>query len=195
MSLEVRRLQGAVLASALPDIARLRIAVFRDWPYLYDGDLAYEERYLQPYLASPGACVAGAFDGSQLVGATTATPLADHADDFASAFEGSDLALQDVYYCAESVLLPEYRGQGAGHCFFDTREEAARDQGFAHVCFASVIRPPDHPARPADWQPLHGFWRKRGYAPLEGVVAEFHWKDLGNLEETAKPLQFWHRRL
>ena len=25
--------------------ARLRIEVFRDWPYLYDGDLAYEQSY------------------------------------------------------------------------------------------------------------------------------------------------------
>ncbi|MEM6890321.1 MAG: GNAT family N-acetyltransferase, partial [Pseudomonadota bacterium] len=140
MSLTVRRLSKELLAEALPDIARLRIAVFRDWPYLYDGDAVYEERYLRPYLDSPGACVVGAFDGARLVGAATATPLADHADDFAAAFEGAGMDLATLYYCAESVLLPDYRGQGAGHRFFDLREEAAREQGFREVCFASVIR-------------------------------------------------------
>jgi hypothetical protein len=30
------------LEAALDDLARLRIAVFADWPYLYEGDAAYE---------------------------------------------------------------------------------------------------------------------------------------------------------
>ncbi|MFP5511018.1 MAG: GNAT family N-acetyltransferase, partial [Alphaproteobacteria bacterium] len=40
--IRVAALTGAGLEAALDDVARLRIAVFRDWPYLYDGDLAYE---------------------------------------------------------------------------------------------------------------------------------------------------------
>ena len=36
---EVRALTGAELEAHLDDVARLRIAVFRDWPYLYDGTL------------------------------------------------------------------------------------------------------------------------------------------------------------
>jgi len=195
MSLEVRALAAGALEAALPEIAALRIRVFRDWPYLYEGDLAYEERYLKPYLTSPGACVVGAFDGARLVGAATATPLADHAEDFAAAFADSGHSCDELYYCAESVLLPEYRGRGIGHLFFDRREEAARAQGYTGICFASVIRPDTHPDRPDGYRPLDGFWRKRGYAPLPGVIASFCWKDLGEVEETDKPLQFWHRTL
>jgi GNAT superfamily N-acetyltransferase len=195
MSVLVRQLTGPDLAASLPDIAALRMEVFREWPYLYDGDLAYEERYLRPLLHSAGACVIGAFDGTRLVGAATATPLAEHADDFAAAFEHSDMIMADLYYCAESVLLPAWRGQGIGHRFFDFREDAARSLGFSQVCFASVIRPEDHPARPAAFRPLDAFWRGRGYAPLPGVTATFSWKDLGEAQETRKPLQFWHRRL
>ena len=47
--IETRRLLGESLGAALEDVARLRIAVFRTWPYLYDGDLAYEQEYLQTY--------------------------------------------------------------------------------------------------------------------------------------------------
>jgi hypothetical protein len=57
------------------------------------------------------------------------------------------------------------------------------------------VRPADHPSRPADYRPLDDFWRKRGYAPLPGVVARFAWKDLGEAEETRKTLQFWIRKL
>lgn len=188
-------LRGDALARALPDVARLRIEVFRDWPYLYDGDLTYEEHYLQSYRESPEAIVVGAYDGESLVGASTGTPLADHADDFARAFDGSGVALEDVFYGAESVLLPSYRGQGIGHTFFDLREAHARQLGFTRFCFCAVQRPDDHPARPDTYRPLDAFWRGRGFAPLPGVVATFDWKDTGEAEQTAKPLQFWIKDL
>ncbi|WBL33765.1 GNAT family N-acetyltransferase [Sinirhodobacter sp. HNIBRBA609] len=193
--MEVRVLTGAALDAALDDVARLRIAVFRDWPYLYDGSLDYERGYLESYRASAAAVVVGAFDGARLVGAATGTPLEDHAEDFAAPFAQTGLALNQVFYCAESVLLPDYRGQGLGHAFFDAREAHARGLRRSHSVFCSVIRSPDHPLRPADYRPLDAFWRKRGYAPLPGVVARFKWRDLGEAESTEKPLQFWGREL
>ena len=193
--MRVAALTGDALAAALPDVARLRVNVFRDWPYLYDGDLAYEETYLQSYRASPRAIVVGAFDGDALVGASTGTPLADHADDFSRAFAATGLNLDRIFYCAESVLLPAYRGRGIGHQFFDLREAHARGHEFTKCCFCAVQRPADHPARPLDARPLDPFWRARGYAPLTGVVAEFEWKDVGLESQTAKPLQFWMRDL
>nr|WP_286174218.1 GNAT family N-acetyltransferase [Rhodobacter sp. NTK016B] len=183
------------MEAALDRVAKLRIRVFRDWPYLYDGDLAYERRYLEPYRDNPRAVVAGAFDGDTLVGAATGMPMEDHADEFASAFEGTGLDLSDIFYCAESVLLPDYRGHGVGHRFFDIREGKAAELGRRHVVFCGVQRPAEHPARPADYRPLDAFWRKRGYRPLPGVVAQYHWKDIGDAGESAKPLQFWIREL
>lgn len=195
MTLRIATLQGAVLDAALDELAALRIAVFREWPYLYDGDATYERRYLEVYRTSPGAILVGAFDGTRLVGAATGTPMEDHAEDFAAAFSGTGLALRDIFYCAESVLLPDYRGQGAGNRFFDLREEHAGRLGRRHVAFCAVQRPADHPLRPADYSPLDPFWRKRGYAPLCGAVARFDWKDIDQPSETAKPLQFWIRSL
>ena len=193
--IRVEPLTGPALEAALDDVARLRMAVFRDWPYLYDGDMDYERRYVASYRDSAGAILVGAFDGARLVGASTGTPLADHAEDFAAAFAGTGMALEQVFYCAESVLLADYRGRGIGHRFFDLREAHARALGFTHSAFCSLVRPADHPARPAAYRPLDAFWQSRGYAPLPGVVAEFGWRDLGQTEETRKPLQFWMRAL
>jgi GNAT superfamily N-acetyltransferase len=193
--MRIAPLTGAALDGALDDVARLRIAVFRDWPYLYDGDLDYERGYLEAYRTSPGAVVVGAFDGDRMVGAATGTPMTDHAAEFAAAFDGTGLALDRLFYCAESVLLPDYRGRRIGHAFFDAREAHARALGFAGSAFCAVIRPEDHPARPAGYRPLDGFWLKRGYAPLPGVTAGFRWRDIGMAEETPKQLQFWHRAL
>lgn len=193
--IRVAALTGAALDSALDDVARLRITVFRDWPYLYDGDLDYERAYLRAYQGNPRAIVVGAFDGARLIGAATGLPMLDHDDDFGSAFAGRPEDLSRLFYCAESVLLPEGRGQGIGHRFFDLREAHARGLGLAASAFCAVMRPQDHPLRPAGYAPLDPFWRKRGYAPLPGVVAHFGWKDIDQPQETDKALQFWMKAL
>lgn len=191
---EVRVLTGGALHSAIDDIARLRIAVFRDWPYLYEGDLAYEREYLKDY-THPTAVVVAAMEGTRIVGAATGMALEVHADDFAAPFAARPESLDQIFYCAESVLLPDYRGQRLGHAFFDAREGHARDLGRRYSAFCSVIRPDDHPLRPAGARSHDAFWRGRGYAPLPGVVAQFRWRDIDASVETDHPLQFWLRAL
>lgn len=193
--MKVARLTGGDLDDAIDSLAQLRMTVFRDWPYLYDGDIAYERAYLRHYQTSPEAVVVAAQVGDWVVGAATATPLLEHADEFGQAFDGTGVDIDRTFYCGESVLLPRYRGQGIGHRFFDLREAHARSLGYDHMCFCAVIRPGDHPLRPSEYAPLDPFWERRGYARVPGAVAQFRWKDIDTGAETEKPLQFWMRTL
>ena len=195
MTIAVRPLTGAALQAALPDLARLRIAVFAAWPYLYAGSEEYEQDYLAEFTACPDAVLVAAFDGARIVGAATASPLIAQEDYIRAPFVTAGIDLAGVFYFGESVLLPEYRGQGIGHAFFDHREAAARAWGAGHASFCAVVRPVDHPARPADCVPLDAFWGKRGYAPMPGLVGSFAWADHGEAEESAKPMQYWMRAL
>lgn len=176
-------------------MADLRISVFRAFPYLYEGTPAYECDYLTAYADSPGALIVGAFAGDQLVGAATAAPMADHAAEFAAPFEARGIDISGVYYFGESVLLPEWRSHGVGHAFFDRREAKARQLGFGMASFCAVIRPADHPARPADYSPLDPFWRKRGFAPVDGLMARFAWRDVGAAQDSEHAMQFWIKPL
>ena len=195
MTLRVDSLGPGEIAEVLPSLARLRIAVFREWPYLYDGDSAYEERYLATYAESEGAVIVAVRDGDEIVGAATGAPLGEHDAAFAEPLAEAGHNPGDVFYCAESVLMPAYRGRGLGHVFFDRREAHARQLGLTHAAFCAVIRPSDHPARPGDYRPLDPFWRARGYAPVPGLTARYTWRDLGLDEETEKPMQVWMRAL
>ena len=49
MALDVKSLTGEEIHAVLPALARLRMVVFRDWPYLYDGTLEYESGYLEKF--------------------------------------------------------------------------------------------------------------------------------------------------
>jgi GNAT superfamily N-acetyltransferase len=196
MSCRVDSLTGEAMRAAIPALARLRVAVFRDWPYLYDGTLDYESGYLRRFAASEDAIVVAACDGNEIVGVATGAPLGDHAEDFAKAFAGEAFDIDRIFYCGESVLLPAYRGQGLGHAFFDGRETHARAlQRFTHITFCGVVRPDDHPMRPASYRPLDAFWMKRGYRKADGLTTTYAWKDIDQPGETAKAMQFWLKAL
>lgn len=195
-AIRVETLTGPSLAAALPALAQLRITVFRDYPYLYDGTVAYEQEYLAKFAAGKGAVCVVAFDGDAIIGASTGAPMAEHADEFGAPFAAKGYDLAKLFYCSESVLLKSHRGHGLGHAFFDRREAHARRLGgFTHSTFSSVVRPSDHPLRPADYQPLDPFWTKRGYRKAEGLVTAFSWKDIDQQHATAKQMQFWIKAL
>ena len=53
---------GAAIAVALDSLASLRLEIFREYPYLYDGCREDELAYLKSYAEAPDACVIFAYD-------------------------------------------------------------------------------------------------------------------------------------
>ncbi|KAB7770142.1 GNAT family N-acetyltransferase [Xanthomonas maliensis] len=194
-SLSVETVHGTAVLPYLEAVARLRIAVFRDWPYLYDGDADYERGYLAAYADSPDSVFVLARDGEQIVGASTGLPLVDDDEAFQQPFRAAGIAPASVFYFGESVLLPAYRGHGLGHAFFDRREAHAQALGrFECTAFCAVERAADDPRRPADARSNEAFWRKRGYAPQPQMQVHLRWAELQH-GEIAHRLQVWTRAL
>lgn len=183
---------GSEVEPWLDDVARLRIAVFRAWPYLYEGALDYERDYLAAYAKSPGSVFVLAIDGERVVGASTGLPLADETEAFRLPFAGQGIDAGDVFYFGESVLLPEYRGRGIGHAFFDGREAQARKFGSRWTAFCAVDRDGSDPRCPAGYRSNDAFWTKRGYARRPGMVMRLPWEEVG-FGETMHELTFWLR--
>lgn len=187
---------GEAVAPYLDDLSRLRIAVFRDYPYLYKGDVAYERDYLAAYARSPRSVFVLALDGDSVVGASSGLPLADDGDAFQQPFREHGMAVDEVFYFGESVLLNTYRGQGLGHRFFDEREAHARSLGgFRCTAFCSVERDADDPRRPPHYRSNDAFWRKRGYRRQETMFCHLDWTELGDAAPTSHSLRFWLRPL
>ena len=187
--------RGPEITPWLDDVARLRLAVFRDWPYLYEGDMGFERDYLAAYTQSAGSVFVLAFDGGQVIGASTGLPLADETPAFQQPFLDAALPVNAVFYFGESVLLPEYRGRGLGHAFFDHREAHARAVGgFRYAAFCAVDRALDDPRRPEAHRGNEVFWRKRGYQRQPDMTMRLPWEETGQ-GDVMHSLTFWTRAL
>ena len=187
---------GAEITSVFEDLAKLRITVFHDYPYLYEGTVKYEMEYLKTYAKAENGFLFAVYNGDKMVGATTCIPLENETQEVKHPFEQARFDIARIFYFGESILLREYRGKGLGHRFFDEREAHARSFGnYDLCCFCAVERGENHPLKPADYRPNDVFWTKRGYVKEPALQTTMEWPDIGESESTPKTMTFWMKKL
>ena len=187
---------GKEIEEILEDLGKLRISVFREFPYLYEGSEEYERNYLKTYFAIERCCVVAVFDGKQMVGASTCLPMIDESAEVQLPFLKNNIEVKKVFYFGESILLPQYRGLGIGNRFFEEREKHVMSfKEYEMICFCAVDRPENHKRRPTDYRPLNDFWNKRGFTKQKHLKTYFSWKDLDEPQESKKPMIFWTKYL
>ncbi len=192
--LQYRIFRGKEIIPHIDEIAALRIEVFREFPYLYEGNVVYEKEYLQPYVNSPNSGCTLVFDQGKAIGASTCIPLSDEKEVFRKPFINEDP--DEVFYFGESVLKKEYRGRGVGVEFFRIREEMASSlPQIRKTMFCAIERPLNHPLRPDDYKPLDSFWKKRGYRKREDLFIYLDWQDVDKSVSDEKKLVFWEKEL
>jgi GNAT superfamily N-acetyltransferase len=170
--------------------------VFREFPYLYDGTAQDEADYLASYTRSGRSLMVLALDEGKVVGVSTGLPLVDVAPEFQEPFLALGRDPASVYYFGESLVLPEYRGRGLGVRFFIERESYAHKLAEFDFCaFCAVERPGTHPRRPADYKPLNGFWRNRGFLHDPALRTHYAWRDLDETHSSEKIMSFWTKAL
>ncbi len=187
--------RGADILPFLNDAARLRISVFRSWPYLYEGTMEHEAEYLRTYAAAPDAVLVVARTPSRIVGVSTAIPLIREPDSVQAPFRNAGIPPESVFYFGESILEPAWRGHGIGVRFFTERERCARSTpGIQLAAFCAVDRLPSDPRRPHDYQPLDSFWQNRGFSKTH-LQTHFTWLEIGSPAPTSQSLTFWTKPL
>lgn len=195
-TLSIKTFTGSGALKYIDDLARLRITVFKEYPYLYEGSLDYEKRYLKKFALANNSIIVIAFDGEKVIGASTGLPLVYEADGVTKPWVDNGHSLNEIFYFGESVLLKEYRGNGLGSQFFDERENWAKKLGtFSILAFCAVIRESKHPLKPADYFDLAPFWTQKGFEPMHGYICYIPWQEIGEQNESNKPLQFWSKKI
>jgi len=187
----ILELQGAQVQDYLDQLAGLRPSIFREYPYLYDGQLDEERRYLSGYAGKGQVLLA--LDAGRVVGAITGMPLAEESEPFVEPFRVAGLEPEQFYYIGELLLLPAYRNLGWGSRLLARLEQLVAQQGrYASCCLATVARPSNHPLQPVGFVPIERFCQRHGYALISGVAAQVSWQELDG-QISPKKLDFWRK--
>ncbi len=196
-NIQIQRLSGDYIQPYVSELANLRITVFREYPYLYEGQLDYEQKYLQTYLNSPNSTLILAKDTekNKIIGASTAIPLSDETPEVQDPFLKANMDIANIFYFGESILLPAYRGKGVYRHFFLEREKAAKEYGAELAVFCGVERGENHPLKPVDYKPLDKIWQRFGFSKHPELQAQYEWKDLTEETPSFKPMIFWLKKL
>lgn len=190
--IHVRSFTGNALKPYLHSIAKLRMEVFREYPYFEEPDLEKENKYLKKAASSKESIAVLIFDGTTLVGASLGLPLILEEVAILKPFKERNLDIESYFFFGDSALLRHYRGRGIGHHFFDARESHIKHyKKFKHICFC--VPEPLNP--PPEFVSLNDFWRKRGYIHHPDFQCTLSWIDLGATHSTEKRLSFWMKDL
>ncbi len=193
--LTISRLKGKQIHPYIDNLAELRIEIFKEYPYLYEGNFDYERNYLKTYTASDEAILILVQDVQKVVGASTAIPLMFETTECQKPFEENGFNLSEVFYFGESVLLSSYRNKGVYRHFFQEREACARAYGSKIAAFCAVERDPQDTRRPTDYIPLNDVWEYFGYQKHTNLCAYYEWLEINHVKSTSKPMIFWTKHL
>ncbi len=194
MSIRNELLTGLNVKKYLEEIASLRIGIFREYPYLYDGNRNDELNYLQHYAEVSDACAILAFDDENVVGAATGIPLG-RVEGLLAPFAGSHHPVNETYYVGELLFYPAYRNQGLGMDLLAMMEKYVLSLGnYRYLASATVVRPDDHSLRPRKYVQIERFLAKTGFVVLPGITTSFAWREIDG-SSNEHPMRFWVKSL
>ncbi len=179
MTIQFEVLKGAQIKSIEQSFANLRIAIFREYPYLYEGDLATEKQYFDMFGGNTICIIAK--DASTVVGVIIGTPLQEIFDQFLKPLIEADISVEKMFYLADLLVLKSYRGKRIGHSLYELFEkEVQKTEQFTNILIREIFKSPDDPKKPSAYYSLDPFWDKRGFKKMEGISQQDQWKAIGD---------------
>ena len=188
-------LTSSNIESCLEPLAALRLEIFREYPYLYEGLREDELCYLKSYVAAPDACVILSQESGTIEGAVTGMPLIHEDAQMLSAFTENSLDVEGFYYVGELLLYQAFRNRGLGSKLLGQMEAHIRSLGkYCKLTCATLERPDDNPARPLESTPITRFLAHSCFVMLPGVTTQFPWRETDGVKREHL-MQFWVKEL
>ena len=175
----------------MEEVANLRINVFSEYPYLYQGTMESEKLYLKHYLSQSNIILVLIKLDNQTIGAVLGSPLEGMGEKYVTPFLNKGLCVNTIYYLGDIILKKEYRGKGLGGQLYAQFEAVLNDLGgYKNLTICEIATSEDDPLRPNTYFSLDNFWKKRGYEKRPDICLASSWKKIGDSKETDHKLVF-----
>ena len=187
-------LTGSAVETCLDDLASLRLNVFREYPYLYDGLREDELKYLRLYMDTADAFVISVNESGIMIGATTGIPLRNEHESLIEPFKGTSYSVDELVYVGELLFYPKYRNCGLGIRLLEQIEEYGRSLNYRYLTCATVVRPDHHALCPESYIKIDRFLARTGFIMFPDVTTIFAWKETDGISRDHS-MQFWIKEL
>lgn len=177
--------KGKQILRYINDLCGLRMAFYREYPYLHAENKEKEVKYFQTLAASEESSIVFAKEGNRIVGAIIGAPLKDMKEKFRAAYNKKGKPVDSVYYLSDIFVAKDHRGEGIGSELFNKFEEEVRKmKKYNEIDLYRIDRPKADLKKPENYTPTEEFWKHRGFHAETGLKAVFNWTDLGAEVET-----------
>jgi len=157
-------------------IAQQRISSYREYPYLYEGNIEEETVYLSWLVALPHSAIAVAYLGSEPVGFVSGASCVDFDEHFKGSidiFKKAGLLPEAYYYFTDVIVAPEHRGHALGARLFGLIEQHAQSLGYSAGCCVTESHE-THPLKPAHYKSIDSLLSNLAYK-RSSMAIHFNW--------------------
>lgn len=182
-------LQGEKIQSRLSEIIILCDTIYRQYPYLYNGDDAGYTEYVRSYSASPNSVVILAFANDEAIGIAMGMPMKETREYYTAPFTAHYMDVNDIFYLGEFGIKPEHHQLGISFDMYRQFEEIVRaTQKFSTIAFWEILNP-------MKCEELHQAYRATGFSYHPELSFELWWQNIGETNESAHLAQYWIKSL
>lgn len=198
MNIPIKVAKGSHINTHFDQLAQLRIDIFHEYPYLYEGDLDYEKKYLQIYSSCDKAIMLYFENNNAIQGACTCIPMHEETQEFIDPIiKHTDINIDQAFYIGEILVRKEFRGIKLGKKLMEHAIVYIKTHfpQYHNIILCTVEREDRQDKKPVNYLKPDYFWRKYGFEKIPSLSMELEWRDIGDKEETSKKMSYWIKKL
>lgn len=174
--------RGCEIAPYTQQIVELCNAIYREPPYLYNGEDEEYTAYIESYSQSNDAIICLAFDNEKAVGLAIATPMLKTRDLYKKTLLEHGYELDSLFYLGEFGLNSNYHNCGIEEAIYYKIENLVRKaDAYSMICLWEIE---DLYQKNFEDTPGHDFWNKLGFLRHREVNFEISWTNIGDSKES-----------
>ena len=199
--LEYKTFKGKEIIDYIDLVSQFRIENFKEFPYLYKGNMEYEREYLEGFSSNLESRLILVYENKNVIGISTSLPFLSEYDileDGPSLFKSMGKNPRDFFYFGEVIISSNFREKGICKEIFRIQEKIAKQLNYKDICFLTVVRDRNDPRMPINYSNPSSIWDSLGYKPIEEKTLNFEWPTIhidGTVKNIENPMKFWLKEL